>query len=325
MKYRKLGKTGFTVSEVGFGGWAIGGSWGAQDDKESVNALHTAIDQGLNFIDTAAGYGEGKSEKIIAEILKSRKEEVTVVTKMPPMEGHWPPSPYCKIDERYPEAYIRKNLEERLTNLNTDCIDVLLLHTWTRAWNSKPTALETLQELKKEGKIKTIGLSTPEQDQNCVVDLMRRGYLDVIQVIYNIFDQEPAAEILPVAKETETGVMVRVAFDEGVLTGKYKADSTFPEDDFRSGYFAGDRMARAVARVDKIKKEIEGTSLTMPQLALKFALSHEGVSAVIPGIRNHQQAIANTAVSDLDDLSEDLLARLQKHNWLRGVWYSGKD
>lgn len=324
MNYRTLGKTGIKVSEIGFGSWAIGGGWGSQNDKESIEALHTAIDKGVNFIDTAEGYGNGKSEKIIAEILKTRKEKVIVATKMPPVEGAWPPSPYCTIEERYPEAYIRKNIEQRLSNLNTDCIDVLQLHTWTRAWNRNPTALDVLQELKKEGKIRAIGISTPEQDQNSVIDLMRKGYIDVIQVIYNIFDQEPAAEILPVAKEYNVGVIVRVAFDEGVLTGKYKPDSKFGEGDFRNSYFEGDRLARAVARVEKIKDELKGTNLTMPQLALKFPLSHGAVSTVIPGIRNNKQAIANTAISNLDNLSEDLLNRLQKHNWLRGVWYSGK-
>ncbi len=324
MNYRTLGKTGVKVSEIGFGGWAIGGSWGHQDDKESVDALHTAIDQGLTFIDTAAGYGGGKSERIIAEILKSRKEEITICTKTPPVEGSWPPSPYCNIEERYPESYLRKNVEERLSNLNTDCLDVLLLHTWTRAWNDNPVALEILQELKKEGKIKAIGISTPEQDQNCVIDLMRSGHVDVIQVIYNIFEQEPAAGILPIAKENNVGVMVRVAFDEGVLTGKYKADSKFGEGDFRNSYFEGDRLSRAVARVEKIEDEIKDTDLTMPQLALKFPLAHEAVSAVIPGIRNNYQALANTAVSDLAPLSDDLLKRLHKHSWHRGVWYGGK-
>ena len=324
MKYRSFGKQGNKVSEIGFGGWAIGGSWGAQEDKDSLEALHAAIDQGVTLIDTAAGYGDGKSEKIIAEIIKQRKEEITVVTKMPPKEGPWPPSPYCNIEERYAEKYIRQNLEKRLTNLKTDCIDVLLLHTWTRAWNTNPTALEVLQALKKEGKIKEIGLSTPEQDQNCVVSLMKDGLLDVVQVIYNIFEQEPAAEILPTALEHNVAVMVRVAFDEGSLTGKYTTKSTFPGNDFRSSYFAGDRMERTVRRVEKIKEEIRGLELTMPQLALKYPLMHPAVSTVIPGIRNKNQALHNTVVSDLPDLSEDLMLRLRQHYWLRGVWYGGK-
>lgn len=324
MKYRNLGKTGIKVSEIGFGAWAIGGGWGHQDDNESITALHMALDRGVNFIDTAEGYGNGKSEKIIAEVIKNRREEITVATKIPPIEGPWPPSPYCLAEERYPESYLRKNLEERLKCLGTDCIDVLQLHTWTRAWNKNPMPLEVLHKLKNEGKIKAIGISTPEQDQNSVNDLMRRGYLDVIQVIYNIFDQEPSAEILPVAKECNVGVIVRVAFDEGVLTGKYTAESKFNDGDFRNKYFEGDRLSRAVARVAKVKRDIEGTGLNMPQLALKFPLMHEAVSTVIPGIRNKYQAETNTSVSDLDELSDDLLVKMRKHNWLRGVWYSGK-
>jgi aryl-alcohol dehydrogenase-like predicted oxidoreductase len=149
VKYRKLGRTGFQVSEIGFGAWAIGGSWGPQDEKESVKALHKAIDLGVNFIDTAAGYGDGKSERIIAEVLKDRKEEVIVATKTPPAPGPWPPSPYCKMEERFSEEYLRKNIEERLRYLQTDCIDILQLHTWTRAWNKNPLPLIILKKLKE--------------------------------------------------------------------------------------------------------------------------------------------------------------------------------
>jgi aryl-alcohol dehydrogenase-like predicted oxidoreductase len=324
MKYRKFGKNGPEVSEIGFGAWAIGGSWGKQSDKDSLDALKTAIDQGVNFIDTAAGYGNGKSERIIGEFLKTRSEKIYVSTKTPPAPGKWPPSPYCKIEERYSEKYLRENVEERLTNLQAESLDVLLLHTWTRAWNDNPKALEILQKMKSEGLVKQIGISTPEHDQNCVIQLMRSGMVDVLQVIYNIFEQEPAAQLLPVAKETGTGIIVRVAFDEGVLTGKYKGYETFAPDDFRSNYFAGDRLERGVRRTELIKKEFKNSGYSMPELALKFAQSNEAVSTVIPGIRNQQQAVQNTAVSDLPDLTDELLIRLREHSWNRGFWYGGK-
>jgi aryl-alcohol dehydrogenase-like predicted oxidoreductase len=324
MKKRKFGESGPEISEIGFGAWAIGGSWGEQSDKDSHSGLETALDKGVNFIDTAAGYGDGKSERIIGEFLKSRSERVYVCTKTPPAPGKWPPSPYCKIEERYSEKYLRENVEERLSNLQVDSLDVLLLHTWTRAWNDKPEALKTLQKMKAEGLIKQVGISTPEHDQNCVVQLMRDGMVDVLQVIYNIFEQEPAAQLFPVAKETGTGIIVRVAFDEGVLTGKYKGNETFGPDDFRSNYFAGDRLERGVRRTEAIKKEFKESGYTMPELALKFALSHEAVSTVIPGIRNQQQAIMNTSVSTLPELSEDILIRLREHSWNRGFWYGGK-
>lgn len=324
MRYRKLGRTGFDVSEIGFGAWAIGGSWGPQAEHDSLDALHRALDLGVNFIDTAAGYGDGRSERLIAQVLKERRERVYVATKTPPLPGYWPPSPYCDMDERYPEHYLRENVEQRLRNLNTDTLDVLQLHTWTRAWNRNPRPLDTLMKLKEEGKIRAIGISTPEQDQDSVVDLMRRGYLDVVQVIYNIFEQEPAAELLPTAQEYNVGIIVRVVFDEGVLTGKYTADSTFPEGDFRNTYFAGDRLERAVRRADKIKADLEGTGYTLPQTALKFALAHPATSTVIPGIRSAQQAEANAAVTDLPDLPPDLLLKLRGHLWRRGLWYTPK-
>jgi len=324
MKYREFGNSGPEISEIGFGAWAIGGSWGAQSENDSMEALETALEKGVNFIDTAAGYGEGKSEQIIGQFLKQRSERVYVCTKTPPAPGKWPPSPYCRIEKRYSEKYLRKNVEERMLNLQVESLDVLLLHTWTRAWNDQPRALEILQKIKSEGLIKQIGISTPEHDQNCVIQLMRDGMVDVLQVIYNIFEQEPAAQLFPVAKETGTGIIVRVAFDEGVLTGKYKGDEKFGPDDFRSNYFAGDRLERGVRRTEAIRNEFKDSGYRMPELALKFALSHEPVSTVIPGIRNHQQATMNTAVSDLPDLPEDIMIRLREHSWNRGFWYGGK-
>lgn len=324
MKYRKLGKNGPEVSEIGFGAWAIGGSWGEQKESDSIEALKTALDMGVNFIDTAAGYGNGKSERIIGEFLKSRSEAITVCTKTPPAPGKWPPTPWCSIHERYPESYLRENVEQRLKNLQTESLDVLLLHTWTRAWNDQPAALEILQKMKSEGLIKQVGISTPEHDQNCVIQLMRDGMIDVVQVIYNIFEQEPAAQILPVAGETGTGIIVRVAFDEGVLTGKYKGDETFPMGDFRRNYYAGDRLQRGVDRTEKIREEFQGDPSSMPELALKFAIAPKEVSTVIPGIRNKNQALQNTKVSDLPELTDETLLRLREHAWNRAFWYGGK-
>lgn len=324
MQYRAFGRHGFDVSAIGFGAWAIGGSWGPQDDQESLAALHHAIDLGVNFIDTAAGYGDGKSERLIAQVLKERREHVYVATKTPPLPGAWPPSPYDVAEERYPERYLRENVEERLRNLQTDRLDLLQLHTWTRAWNKSPRPFEVLRKLQAEGKIRTIGVSTPEHDQNSVIDLMRGGFVDAVQVIYNIFEQEPAAELLPTAAECGVGILVRVVFDEGVLAGKYTAATRFTEGDFRNNYFAGDRLARAVARVDKIKAEIAPYGLSMPQTALQFALAHPAVSTVIPGIRNVQQAAANSAAADAAPLPAALLETLRGHAWLRAFWYAGK-
>src|SRR5689334_940358 len=325
MKYRTFGRLGWKVSDIGFGAWAIGGSWGPQNQDDSVTALNRALDLGCNFIDTAQGYGDGKSERIIAEVLKSRKgEKVYVATKIPPAPGAWPPSPHDRAEDRYSEKYLRERLERSLRDLQTECIDVLQLHTWTRAWNRNPTPLEHLRKFQKEGKLRGIGISTPEHDQNSLIDLMKGGWLDSVQVIYNIFEQEPAAEFFPVAEENKVGVIVRVAFDESALTGKLTKDTKFTEGDFRRNYFAGDRLERTVARVEKVKQTVGNAEPTLATAALKFALKPSAVSTVIPGIRNVQQAEMNIAVSDAPPISDELERRLRGHNWRRAFWYAGK-
>ncbi len=324
MKFRKLGRTEFNVSEVGFGGWAIGGGWGPQSEADSVASLNKALDLGVNFIDTAAGYGEGKSERIIASVLRARREAVIVATKTPPTSGPWPPSPYCVAAQRYPERYLRENVEGRLRNLGTDRIDILQLHTWTRAWNRNPEPFEVLRALKKEGKVRFVGVSTPEHDQNSVIDLMRGGWVDVVQVIYNVFEQEPAAELLPAAAEAGVGVIVRVVFDEGSLTGKWTRDTVFAEGDFRRAYFEGDRLGRSIDRASRVAEAVKGSGYTLAQAAIKFALAHGAVGTVIPGMRTPQQAEANCRVSDLPAMTPELQRSLRSHNWRRGFWYAGK-
>jgi aryl-alcohol dehydrogenase-like predicted oxidoreductase len=327
MQFRNLGNTGIRVSEIGFGAWAIGGGmWATQSDDDSVAALRKALDLGVNFIDTAAGYGNGRSEQVIARVLKERGagERITVATKIPPTPGAWPPTPYDRAGERYPEPYLRERLEERLRFLQTDCIDILQLHVWTRAWNRDPSPLRTLETFKKEGKLRFVGLSTNDYDQDDCTTLFSTGVIDTIQLIYNLFEQNPAAEALPTALAHGVGVIVRVPFDEGSLTGKFTAQTTFPEWDFRNRYFGGDRLARTVSRVEKIKADVQGSGYSMPQAALKFILANPAVSVVIPGMRNAAQAEINVGVSDLPAMGEDLVTKLRKHAWSRGNWYAGK-
>jgi aryl-alcohol dehydrogenase-like predicted oxidoreductase len=316
---------GWKVSEIGFGAWAIGGSWGPQSESDSLAALNRALDLGCDFIDTAQGYGDGKSERTIAQVLKSRRgEKVCVATKIPPAPGPWPPSPYCVAEDRFSEKYLRERLERSLRDLQTDCIDVVQLHTWTRAWNRNPMPLEHMRKFQKEGKLKAIGISTPEHDQNALIDLMRGGWLDSVQVIYNIFEQEPAAEFLPVAKEHNVGVIVRVPFDESALTGKFTPTTKFAEGDFRNNYFAGDRVERAVKRVEKVKQTIGSAEKDLVTAALKFCLKMDAVSTVIPGMRNVQQTEANLGVSDQAPMNDELLKKLREHRWNRAFWYAGK-
>lgn len=326
MKYRTFGRLGWQVSEIGFGAWALGGGWGPQDDGDSVAALHAALDLGCNFVDTALGYGNGRSERVVGRVLRERTgaDRIYVATKIPPAPGAWPPGPRDDIEKRFPAGYIRTKVDECLRNLQTECLDLLQLHTWTRAWNRHPSALETLRELQREGKILGIGISTPEPDQNALNDLMRDGWLDAVQVIYNIFEQEPAAELLPLAAEHKVGVIVRVAFDEGSLTGKFTAETRFGDDDFRRNYFAGDRLDRTVQRVEKIRAAVGDREPDVAAAALKFALKPPAVSTVIAGMRNPDQARRNCAVGDLPPMSDELERTLFAHQWRRGQWYDGK-
>jgi len=334
MKTRTFGRLGWPVTEIGFGGWAIGGSWGPQADDESLAALRRALDLGVTFIDTAAGYGDGRSERLIGQVLKERglkgggNGKVRVATKIPPKwPGEWPPVATERCEDRYPADYLREQLEQRLKNLQTDTIDLLQLHTWTRAWNENPTALAVLDKFKQEGKVLGIGISTPEHDQNAMNDLVKAGRLDAVQVIYNIFEQDPAEELLPLAKNNGVGIIVRVAFDEGSLTGRFTKDTTFAEGDFRRNYFSGDRLERSVARAEKIRatalKLSGGKEKDLAAVAARFVLRHPAVSTVITGIRSVKQAELNCSYSDLPPLADDLYGALQQQYWRRMMWHSG--
>lgn len=327
MKYRPFGRLGWQVSEVGFGAWPLGGGmWGEQSDRDSVAALHRFLDFGGNFIDTAQAYGDGRSERVIATALRGRPGtgRVYVATKIPPRPGSWPPSPYDGIEDRYDERYLRERVERSLRELGTDCIDLVQLHTWNRAWNREPRALEVLRELRREGKLLGVGISAPDHDPDSANELMRTGWIDSIQLIYNIFEQDPQAEALPVARQHEVAVIVRVPFDEGALTGKLTRETTFPEGDFRRRYFAGDRLERTVRRVEAIRETLGQDEPDVAAAALKFALKPHAVSTVIPGMRNPLQVECNTAVSDQSPLSDDVERRLRAHAWRRSNWYAGK-
>jgi aryl-alcohol dehydrogenase-like predicted oxidoreductase len=274
MKTRNFGRLGWDVSEVGFGAWGVGGGFGHQSEDDSVAALHRAFELGCNFVDTAQAYGDGHSERVVARAIRewSQSQHIYVATKIGPQPGTWPPSPYDRIEDRFGDEYLRLRLERSLRDLGTDCIDLLQLHTWTRAWNKNPVAFETLRQLQKEGKVRGIGVSTPEHDQNAIIQLMRDGWIDSAQVIYNIFEQEPQAELFPVALEMKVGIVVRVALDESALTGKLTPQTQFLEGDIRGRYFAGDRLPRTVERVEQVREAVGKQESSMVTAALKFAL-----------------------------------------------------
>ena len=322
MKYRKFGKFDREVSEIGFGGWAIGGGWGPQSDEESIKALHRAIDNGLNFIDTAQGYGNGHSEELIGKVLKTRSEEIFVATKVPPKDFDWPAGLNHDSKKAFPKEYIIGECEKSLKRLQRDYVDVYQFHTWSMKFNVQDEWFEAFEKLKKDGKIRASGASVPDTTPYYVIGALVDGKIDSIQLIYNLFEQFPAWNTLKVCKQNNIGVILRVPFDEGALTGKYNLETTFPEGDVRQHYFRGNNLKAVVEKVDQIKKykDAKFPGLSMADFALKFCLSNDAVSTVIPGIRNINQAEMNTSVSDGNYFSNDEIKTLEQFAWRKDFW-----
>ncbi len=324
MKYRQFGNTGWSISEISFGAWAIGGDmWGPQNDDESVKALHKAVDLGVNFIDTAQGYGKGHSEELIGKFLKERREEIFVATKIPPVEGTvWPPPQEQDILISYPEGYLTKQCEISLKRLQRDYIDVLQFHTWAAAFNTRDEWFNELSRLKEQGKIRAIGVSVHDTTPDSVIGSLALNKVDSVQVIYNIFEQYPEWNLFPVAQHFAAAIIVRVPFDEGALTGKFTESTKFPEGDVRKHYFRGNNLKAVIKKVEEIKqvKDEQHPQMSMAEYALRFCLSHPAVSTVIPGIRNIRQAEMNTAASDGVLLSEEEKNKLKKFCWRKDFW-----
>jgi len=326
MKYRRFGRTGWEVSEIGFGAWAIGEyQWGKQDDRESITALHRALDLGMNFIDTAQAYGNGHSERIVARVLNERWEQrpIYVATKVPPKNLVWPSTDEMGINEVFPSDYIIERCEFSLRNLQVDCLDLYQLHTWTRAFNETDEWFEAMSRLKEQGKIRAIGISVSNAQPEDVIGTIERGRIDAIQVVYNIFEQLPAERLLPLCQEQDVAVIARVPFDEGSLTGKFTKETTFPEGDFRKFYFRGRNLEVVVDRVEEVRafKNLRHPEMSMPEYALRYCLSHRAVSTVIPGIRSVAQAEMNSAPSDGQLLDEEELAEMKRFAWHRDLWH----
>lgn len=324
MKYRKFGSFNWQISEIGFGAWAIGGDmWGPQDDKESEKALHKALDCGINFIDTAQGYGKGHSESIIGKVLKDRNDEVYIATKIPPVEGNqWPPNEDADAHVYFPKEYIIKQCDDSLRRLQRDYIDIYQFHTWATAFNVHDEWFETMSDLKQQGKIRAIGVSVPDTTPDNVIGSLALRKVDAVQVIYNIFEQYPGWNLFPVCERLGIGVIVRVPFDEGALTGKFTADTTFPEGDVRRHYFRGNNLTTVIKNVERIKKVKDAyhPNISLVEYALRFCLSHQAVSTVIPGMRNEKQVEMNILAGDGIALSENELNALKEFAWRKDFW-----
>ncbi len=320
MKYRSLGRTGMQISEIGFGAWGIGGQWGTKDDDAAVEAINRAMDQGVNFIDTAAGYGEGHSEQVIARAFRERGERCYVASKVPPKNYKWPPVPGVPVSEVYPKDWLIGAIERSLGYLETDCIDLMQLHCWSDAFMEDMQWYEALSQLKEQGKIRFIGVSVNDWDPYGGVNLVKTGLVDSIQVIYNIFEQRPAEKLFPAAVERNVGIIARVPFEEGLLTGKMCAGYRFIEGDWRAKWLADGRLEEACEHVEALRW-VENDHRTMAQAALKFILAHPAVSTVIPGMRSAKHVDENVAVSDKVEMTAEEVERLKSHAWVHGFKY----
>ena len=319
MRSRKLGKTNFEVSEIGFGAWGIGGKqWLGGSDDESLAALRLAIELGVNLIDTALAYGDGHSEKLVGEVVRQSRGKVYVATKVPPKNRVWPAAAGTPISQVFPYDYIIQSAEESLRNLKLDSIDLLQLHVWHPEFLERDDWRRAFADLKRSGKVRAVGISVTEHEPDTVLDALRTGLIDAVQVIYNVFDQVPEAKLFPLCLERNVGVQARVPLDEGGLSGRLTENTTFPPGDFREFYFRGDRKKQVVDHVNALRKDLGDVDL--PATALRFCLAHPAVSSVIPGMRTRQHVEANSALSDQAPLDPKTLAILKRHAWDRNFY-----
>jgi aryl-alcohol dehydrogenase-like predicted oxidoreductase len=321
MHYRTLGKTGLKISEIGYGAWGIGKSaWIGASDDESLRALNRSIELGLNFIDTALGYGDGHSEKLVGQVVREHKETIYVATKIPPKNMQWPARAGVPAHEAFPADHVIACTERSLGNLGLDAIDVQQFHVWSDEWVGEGDWLEAIRKLKEQGKIRHFGISINDHQPNNALKLIETGLVDSVQVIYNMFDQSPEDQLLPACEKHNVGVIVRVALDEGGLTGRITPDTTFDEGDFRNGYFQGDRKREVYERVTNIASDLGIPVEGMPEAALRYVLSHPAVSTVIPGMRSVRNVESNMAVGDGQGLSPDQVAKVKPHRWIRDFY-----
>jgi aryl-alcohol dehydrogenase-like predicted oxidoreductase len=321
MRYRKLGRTGLEISEIGYGAWGIGGTqWLGNDDQESLRALHRSFELGLNFIDTALAYGDGHSEELVGKAVKKSAHQIFVATKIPPKNRIWPAKPDMPVKDVFPYDYIIKSTDESLGNLEREQIDLQQFHVWTDAWTKTEDWRRAIEELKKSGKVRCFGISLSEHEPDSALEALRTGLIDTVQVIYNIFDQAPEQNLFPLCEQMNLGVLARVPLDEGGLTGTITPDTHFERTEFRAHYFRGDRKQQIVEHVEALKRDLKDVPGTLPEIALRFCLSSRAVTSVIPGMRRIKTVESSCGVSDAGPLPENVMSILKRHAWYRNFY-----
>ena len=318
MNTRILGATGMEIGEIGYGAWGVGGKqWQGASDDESLASLRRAIELGLNFIDTALAYGDGHSEVLCGKVVRESASQVCIATKIPPMNRVWPAQKGTAIEEVFPYDYIIESTHTSLKNLGVERIDLQQLHVWNPEWLHSDEWRRAAVDLKKSGKIRAFGLSLSEHDPDSGLEAIETGLIDAVQVIYNIFDQSPEDKLFPLCIARNVGVIARVPFDEGALTGTLAEDTRFVPGEFREWYFRDGRKAEVVEHVDALKRDAPGD---LAATALQFCLSHPAVTSVIPGMRRIRNVEANIAVSGCGPLPASTLAILKTHAWAKNYY-----
>ncbi len=316
MQYRKFGSTGWEVSEIGYGMWGMAG-WTGSDDEQSLASLQRAVDRGCNFFDTAWAYGEGRSENLLGQLIRANpSKKLYTATKVPPKNFRWPSRREYSLDDCFPPDHIEQYVTGSLENSGLDHFDLMQLHTWEDGWLDDGRWFAKLDDLKNQGIIGAIGISINRWEPWNGVKAVASGLIDAVQVIYNIFDQNPRDELFPACREHNVAVISRVPFDEGTLTGTLTRESSWPADDWRSTYFVPENLAASVEHADALKPLVP-PGMTMPEVALRFILAEPAVSTIIPGMRKLRHVDMNIATSDAGPLDEGLLKQLDQHRWYR--------
>jgi aryl-alcohol dehydrogenase-like predicted oxidoreductase len=316
MQYRRFGRVGWQVAEIGYGMWGMAG-WTGSADEESFASLDRAIELGCNFFDTAWAYGDGHSERLLGETLRRHPgKRLYVATKIPPKNRKWPARREYQLADVFPPDYIREYTEKSLANIGVDTIDLQQLHVWNDDWAEDDSWQKAVAALKEEKLVTAVGISVNRFQPANVLRALKTGLVDAVQVVYNTFDQNPEDELFPECQARDIAVIARVPFDEGSLTGNLKADSRWPEGDFRNLYFHPENLQNTLPRVEQLRPVVP-PGMTMPQMVLRHILDHPAVSTVIPGMRKLQHVEQNIGVSDGVRLDGALAAELKRHRWNR--------
>jgi len=303
-------------SSIGYGMWGLAG-WTGNDEDENFESLKLAVDNGVNFFDTAWAYAEGKSEQILGNLLKEFPEKkIIAASKIPPKNLKWPALNGYSIEEVFPKDHILEYTEKTLKNLGLQKIDLMQFHVWSDRWADSREWQQTIIRLKNEGLVDSFGISVNRFEPNNVLKTLETGLIDSVQVVYNLFDQNPEDQLFPYCLENNIDIIARVPFDEGSLTGTLSVDSMFPEGDWRNLYFNKQNLQTTMPRVEAIKADIP-VGMNLPELALRFIVQHPAVTTVIPGMRKSQNVLANLKAGDGVPLSDEVYQELRKHRWDR--------